>query len=134
MTFGIIHTKSIIKNRKMAKDLFLSQSMMAAEFYKYTASLLPEVKMACVLDLGCGTGLELEEYFSVNPYAKVTGVDLTEAMLESLRMKFSEIVGPFLYSLGVTPSRFLKVKQKALSSLKPESWAISDMLFCDEDK
>ncbi|SFC71541.1 class I SAM-dependent methyltransferase [Butyrivibrio sp. YAB3001] len=62
----------------------------ASSFYKYTASLLPVVKMASVLDLGCGTGLELEEYFSVNPYAKVTGIDLTEAMLESLRTKFSD--------------------------------------------
>ena len=60
----------------------------ASSFYKYTASLLPAEKDANVLDLGCGTGLELEEYFSVNPRAKVTGIDLTEAMLESLRTKF----------------------------------------------
>ena len=45
-------------------------------FYKYTASLLPTEEKANVLDLGCGTGLELEEYFSINPQARITGIDL----------------------------------------------------------
>ena len=62
----------------------------ASSFYKYTAALLPKDKMVSVLDLGCGTGLELEEYFSFNPYAKVTGIDLTEAMLEALKLKFPD--------------------------------------------
>ena len=61
----------------------------ASSFYEFTASLLPKENTANVLDLGCGTGLELEEYFSVNPNAKVTGIDLTEAMLESLKVKFT---------------------------------------------
>ena len=60
----------------------------ASSFYKYTAALLPADEKANVLDLGCGTGLELEEYFSMNPKAKVTGIDMTEVMLESLRGKF----------------------------------------------
>lgn len=62
----------------------------ASSFYKYTASLLPTEEKANVLDLGCGTGLELEEYFSVNPQAVVTGIDLTKAMLESLKKKFPD--------------------------------------------
>ena len=62
----------------------------ASSFYAFTASLLPTEKNANVLDLGCGTGLELEEYFSVNPCAKVTGIDLTKAMLEMLKAKFSD--------------------------------------------
>ena len=36
----------------------------ASEFYAYTASLLPDDPGARILDLGCGTGLELEEYFA----------------------------------------------------------------------
>ena len=60
----------------------------ADTFYKFTASELPTSDGARVLDLGCGTGLELEEYFAVNPTAKVTGIDLTEAMLEELKSKF----------------------------------------------
>ena len=62
----------------------------ASSFYKFTATLLPKENKANILDLGCGTGLELEEYFSFNPQAKVTGIDLTEAMLESLKAKFSD--------------------------------------------
>lgn len=59
----------------------------AGEFYKFTAALLPQKSEANILDLGCGTGLELEEYFSLNPNANVTGVDLSDAMLEALRKK-----------------------------------------------
>ena len=59
-------------------------------FYAYTASLLPAGKGACVLDLGCGTGLELEEYFRLNPEASVTGVDLSDAMLKALEAKFPD--------------------------------------------
>ena len=60
----------------------------ASDFYAYTASLLPMESGAKVLDLGCGTGLELEEYFNLNPDANVTGIDLSEAMLKSLKGKF----------------------------------------------
>ena len=59
-------------------------------FYAFTASLLPKTENASVLDLGCGTGLELEAYFGVNPTAKITGIDLTEAMLNALKDKFPD--------------------------------------------
>ena len=62
----------------------------ASGFYAYTASLLPSVPGSRVLDLGCGTGLELEEYFALNPDATVTGIDLSEAMLHVLKAKFPE--------------------------------------------
>ena len=62
----------------------------ADDFYAYTASLLPAEKDACVLDLGCGTGLELEEYFRLNPDAAVTGIDLSDAMLNALKAKFPD--------------------------------------------
>ena len=60
----------------------------ASGFYAYTASLLPQAPESRVLDLGCGTGLELEEYFALNPSARVTGIDLSEAMLDALQAKF----------------------------------------------
>lgn len=59
-------------------------------FYPYTAECLPKAYGAKILDLGCGTGLELEHYFKLNPSAKVTGIDLTESMLNVLKCKFPE--------------------------------------------
>ena len=40
-----------------------------------------------LLDLGCGTGLELDEIYKIKPDIKVTGVDLTQAMLDKLKQK-----------------------------------------------
>ena len=44
--------------------------------------------MTFTIDLGCGTGLELEYYFQINPSAAVTGIDLAPGMLAVLRKKF----------------------------------------------
>ena len=62
----------------------------AEEFYPYTAECLPVGNNVNVLDLGCGTGLELEYYFKINPTASVTGIDLTESMLNVLKKKFTD--------------------------------------------
>jgi len=62
---------------------------LSEHFYPYTASLLPTFDGANVLDLGCGTGLELEEYFKLNPKAKVTGIDLAPGMLKRLHEKLA---------------------------------------------
>lgn len=60
----------------------------AKEFYPFTASLLPRFERTTILDLGCGTGLELEEYFALCPTAHVTGIDLSAGMLSALNEKF----------------------------------------------
>lgn len=60
----------------------------AKEFYPYTAEQLPMHSGSKILDLGCGTGLELSEYFKRNPNADVTGVDLASGMLKALKAKF----------------------------------------------
>ena len=62
----------------------------ANEFYPFTARQLPDDADARVLDLGCGTGLELEEYLALNPTAKITGIDLSEGMLGELKRKFAD--------------------------------------------
>ncbi len=59
-------------------------------FYPYTADCLPNINGAKIIDLGCGTGLELEHYFRLNPSAQITGIDLTESMLNALKNKFPE--------------------------------------------
>ncbi len=43
-----------------------------------------------VLDLGCGTGLELEYYFTLNGKASVVGIDLSADMLAVLKRKFPD--------------------------------------------
>ena len=60
----------------------------AKELYSFTAGCLPKQAESCILDLGCGTGLELQEYFNLNPTGKITGIDLAEQMLKFLESKF----------------------------------------------
>ena len=62
----------------------------AEEFYPFTARCLPREPGVKILDLGCGTGLELGEYFALNPTARVTGIDLAAGMLRALEEKFPE--------------------------------------------
>lgn len=60
----------------------------ASEFYPFTAKQLPTAENCCILDLGCGTGLELQEYYKLNSSVKVTGIDLSEGMLTELQRKY----------------------------------------------
>ena len=62
----------------------------AREFYPFTASCLPQAPGSRVLDLGCGTGLELGYYFEAVPTARITGIDLAPGMLDALREKFPD--------------------------------------------
>ena len=72
-------------------DDHMRKNIAGAEaFYPYTAAQLPGNPGAKVLDLGCGTGLELEEYFLLNPEGEITGIDLSSGMLAALREKFPE--------------------------------------------
>lgn len=57
--------------------------------YKKFAELLP-VNCRRILDLGCGTGLELDEIWQRNPDIAVTGVDLCRSMLNQLQKKHSD--------------------------------------------
>ena len=62
----------------------------ADKFYPFTAMQLPTTENCRILDLGCGTGLELQEYYPLNPSAKVTGIDLSQGMLSALKKKFAD--------------------------------------------
>ena len=59
------------------------------EGYIKMAELVPK-NAKTLLDLGCGTGLELYEIFKRIPDMEVTGVDLTAAMLQRLREKYPD--------------------------------------------
>ena len=77
------------ENRLDGYDKHMLNDIESADkFYPFTAKQLPTVENCHLLDLGCGTGLELEEYYSLNPSAKVTGIDLSQGMLSALKKKF----------------------------------------------
>lgn len=57
--------------------------------YQRFAQFLPS-NVKNILDLGCGTGLELDEIWKMNPDIEVVGVDLCQSMLDKLREKHSE--------------------------------------------
>ena len=82
---------SFFENRLAGYDEHMKTEIDGSwEFYPFTASLLPSFPSCRVLDLGCGTGLELEEYFRRCPQAAVTGIDLSRRMLEALKKKFPD--------------------------------------------
>lgn len=56
--------------------------------YRWMARLLPP-GISTLLDLGCGTGLELGPIFRRFPDLSVTGVDLSADMLERLARKYA---------------------------------------------
>ena len=56
------------------------------ESYIKLAAQIPE-NTGRILDLGCGTGLELDEIYKRLPQVSVVGIDMTPVMLEKLRQK-----------------------------------------------
>ena len=79
------------ENRLDGYDEHMMTNIEAAdEFYSFTAKQLPTTENCHILDLGCGTGLELEEYYPLNPSPKITGVDLSQGMLSALKKKFAD--------------------------------------------
>lgn len=124
-------------------------------FYAYTASQLPQIPEAHILDLGCGTGLELERYFPLNPTAHVTGIDLSKAMLETLAAKFPHKnltliqasyfdadLGNEQYHAAVsveslhhfTPDLKLSLYKKILQALKPKGYFILTDYFAESEE
>lgn len=59
------------------------------EAYARFAQPLPQ-NCKTILDLGCGTGLELASVFERFPNAEITGIDLSESMLAALSEKYKE--------------------------------------------
>jgi tRNA (cmo5U34)-methyltransferase len=76
-------------------DAHMQQSVASFEaFYAAIARAIPCTEQALhILDIGCGTGLELDPIFRRAPNARITGVDLSANMLAQLRSKYAQRLG-----------------------------------------
>ncbi len=121
--------------------------------YEYLPSLLPG-NARTLLDLGCGTGLELDEILKARPELSVTGVDLCRDMLERLSEKhpgvklicgdyFQEELGEAVYDCAVSfeslhhfgAERKKELYAKLCRALKPGGCFIeADYIACCEEE
>lgn len=61
------------------------------EFYQKIAVDIPNTDQAVkILDIGCGTGIELEYIFQKAPQAQITCLDLSQEMLDKLKKKYQD--------------------------------------------
>lgn len=73
-------------------DLYDEHMLLHVEGCKAAYDMLPSLiptQAGKLLDLGCGTGLELAGIFQKYPRMEVVGIDLTEAMLQKLQEKYA---------------------------------------------
>jgi tRNA (cmo5U34)-methyltransferase len=70
-------------------DSHMLDDLGLENFYEIIASCF-NAPVNRLLDLGCGTGLELERLFKQYPYAEVTGIDMSEEMLKLLELKYPD--------------------------------------------
>ncbi|MBQ8894004.1 MAG: class I SAM-dependent methyltransferase [Clostridia bacterium] len=124
-----------------------------AEAYQRMADYIPKVSQT-VLDLGCGTGLELDMILKKYPHLQVTGIDLSEGMLHRLQQKHPSVrtvcadylrhpFGNEEYDLVIsfeslhhfTPKQKEELYAKIYRSLKPGgSFIETDYIACCEEE
>ncbi|MBQ8994294.1 MAG: class I SAM-dependent methyltransferase [Oscillospiraceae bacterium] len=108
-----------------------------------------------ILDLGCGTGLEIDQILTRFPQANITGIDMSSSMLKELSFKHPEvrlIKGNYCdvsfedkqYDAAVSfeslhhllPDKKLSLYQKILSALNKNGVLLNCDYFacCDEEE
>lgn len=124
------------------------------KLYEWMGELVPD-QTEKLLDLGCGTGLELDEIFRHHPDIEVTGVDLSSDMLAKLREKhldkklnlivadyFQQPLGTACYDAAVsfetlhhfTAEKKLSLFRKLYQSLKPGGIYLEADYFADNNE
>ncbi len=79
---------SFFNNRVDDYDSHMMKNVIGCkEGYDKIANLVPRNNVK-LLDLGCGTGLELQKILEINPEIEVTGIDLSQGMLNKLKQKY----------------------------------------------
>jgi len=73
-------------------DEHMRQSIISFdEFYETIAKTIAStVEALQILDIGCGTGLEIKPIFKRAPNAQITAIDLSEKMLELFQTKHAD--------------------------------------------
>ena len=71
------------------------------QFYQAVSAPIEKTNQPLhILDLGCGTGLELEALFERVPNALLTGIDLSENMLALLRKRYRAHINQITLTVG----------------------------------
>lgn len=103
-------------------DTYEAHMELWTRAYLRVAEFLPETART-LLDLGCGTGLQLDAILARRPEMQVTGVDLCEDMLKALRKKHPQVktlCGDF-FTVPLGENRFdAAVSVEALHHFAPE--------------
>lgn len=122
-----------------------------SDAYKRFAQLLSQ-ECKQILDLGCGTGLELDEIWKRNPEIAVTGVDLCQTMIDKLQDKHGDkalttvCADYFVYDMGkekwetiisfeslhhFLPEKKIRLYQKIYNALKQRGqFILGDYIAC----
>ena len=93
-------------------------AIMTSGYYDYQAivdSLIGHEPIEDVLEIGCGTGLILEEIAKRQPHADIAGIDLTESMLSIAKKRLRQFTNVHLSRQNITQLRLAQDYRLAFS-------------------
>ncbi|MDO5517722.1 MAG: class I SAM-dependent methyltransferase [Clostridium sp.] len=80
--------EEFFNNRAETYEEHMMNNVVGADkYYAETAKLIPKDRGVEILDLGCGTGLEIDEILKINPDVNITAIDMAENMVQKIKEK-----------------------------------------------